>query len=134
MQEDYVSLCLRYWLLDSVSPQLSQFLVGVFEIVPRSLLSVFDFQELELVLYGVPQLDVDEWRRATVYRGCYSPSHPAIIWFWEILESFRPEDRAKLLQFVTGTANVPAQGFQALQGSDGTLHLFTVQANICIYV
>ena len=36
------------------------------------------------------------------------------------------EERAKLLQFVTGTSRVPAQGFCALQSRDGTLCPFTV--------
>jgi hypothetical protein len=38
-------------------------------------------------------------------------------------------NKAKLLQFVTGTAGVPVQGFQALQGNDGNLRKFTLHGD-----
>ena len=34
-----------------------------------------------------------------------------------MVESFDDEMRARLLQFVTGSARVPLEGFKALQGS-----------------
>jgi hypothetical protein len=41
-------------------------------------------------------------------------------WFWEVMaEDFNEEERAKLLQFTTGTSGVPIQGFSALQGPHG---------------
>ena len=41
-------------------------------------------------------------------------------WFWEVMdEDFEEEDRARLLQFATGTSGVPVQGFVALQGPHG---------------
>jgi hypothetical protein len=42
-----------------------------------------------------------------------------IQWFWRALRSFDQADRAKLLQFVTGTSKVPLQGFGALEGMNG---------------
>lgn len=46
----------------------------------------------------------------------------------QIVESYTPEMRARLLQFVTGSARVPLQGFRALQGSTGAVgpRLFTI--------
>lgn len=38
-----------------------------------------------------------------------------IAWFWEILRSFSAEQKALFLQFVTGTARVPVDGFKSLQ-------------------
>lgn len=37
-------------------------------------------------------------------------------WFWQAVEAFDEERRARLLQFVTGSTRVPLQGFKALQG------------------
>ena len=42
-----------------------------------------------------------------------------IQWFWLALRSFSNEDRAKFIQFVTGTSRVPLQGFAELQGMNG---------------
>lgn len=44
---------------------------------------------------------------------------PQIQWFWRALRSFDQADRAKFLQFVTGTSKVPLQGFAALEGMNG---------------
>ena len=44
---------------------------------------------------------------------------PQIQWFWRALRSFDQADRAKFLQFVTGTSKVPLQGFGALEGMNG---------------
>lgn len=46
-------------------------------------------------------------------------SPPQIQWFWRALRSFDQADRAKFLQFVTGTSKVPLQGFAALEGMNG---------------
>lgn len=49
----------------------------------------------------------------------YSESSQQIKWFWEILEEFTEEQRAWFLQFVTGTSQVPLEGFKALVGMRG---------------
>ena len=42
------------------------------------------------------------------------------------MHSRSQEQRARLLQFVTGTARLPAGGFAALQGNDGVVCPFTL--------
>lgn len=49
-------------------------------------------------------------------------------WFWRVVEKLSHEDRARLLQFVTGTSRVPVQGFSALQGNDGQVKHFCIHA------
>ncbi|KAI3700060.1 hypothetical protein L2E82_44675 [Cichorium intybus] len=41
----------------------------------------------------------------TEYSG-YSAASPVIQWFWEVAQGFSKEDKARLLQFVTGTSKV----------------------------
>jgi len=52
-------------------------------------------------------------------RSGYTSSHPVIRWFWEVVEGFGQEQRAHLVQFVTGTSKVPLEGFAALRGMSG---------------
>jgi hypothetical protein len=50
-------------------------------------------------------------------------------WFWEVVDDdFDEERKARLLQFVTGTSGVPAQGFRALQGNDNNIRKFTINS------
>lgn len=129
---EYLEALLRYRLCGRVQAQLTALLAGFYEVVPEPLLSVFDFQELELLLCGLPTIDLDDWRRHTEYVGEYErrkANHQVIQWFWSVVENdFTPEQQARLLQFVTGTSGVPAQGFGVLQGNDGNIRKFTVNS------
>lgn len=73
----------------------------------------FDEKELELLISGTPDIDVDDWRSATEYHG-YTASDSGIVWWWRALKSFSRADRAKVLSFATGTAKVPLGGFAEL--------------------
>ncbi|KAK9367078.1 hypothetical protein V1509DRAFT_648000 [Lipomyces kononenkoae] len=117
-KHEYVKLVVGYRLLTSVEEQLESFLTGFYDIVAKDLISIFNEQELELLISGLPDIDVDDWRNNTVYQN-YSPSSPQIQWFWRAVRSFDPEERAKLLQFVTGTSKVPLNGFAELEGMNG---------------
>ncbi|KAK9237994.1 hypothetical protein V1525DRAFT_132241 [Lipomyces kononenkoae] len=117
-KHEYVRLVVGYRLLTSVEEQLESFLTGFYDIVPKDLISIFNEQELELLISGLPDIDVDDWRNNTVYQN-YSPSSPQIQWFWRAVRSFDAEERAKLLQFVTGTSKVPLNGFAELEGMNG---------------
>jgi hypothetical protein len=95
-------------------------------VVPETLLSILDFQELELLLHGLPNIDMDDWVNNTICTGEHAANQKVIQWFWEIVRGFEHEQKAKLLQFVTGTSGVPSQGFAALQGNDGNIRRFTI--------
>ena len=73
----------------------------------------------ELLLSGLPDIDVDDWKANTEYAGGYTATSPQALWFWRAVRSFLPEERAKLLQFCTGTSKVPLAGFAALEGVNG---------------
>ena len=91
---------------------------GFHDIIPSDLISIFNEQELELLISGLPEIDVDDWKNNTEYHN-YSASSPQIQWFWRAVRSFDKEERAKLLQFVTGTSKVPLNGFKELEGMNG---------------
>ena len=118
----------KYHIMDRVKPQLTELLLGFYDVIPESLLTIFDFQELELLMCGVPTIDIDDWMANTSYTGLFDQKGANAIvcqWFWEVVrEDFDQETRARLLQFVTGTSGVPARGFSVLQGNDSNIRLF----------
>lgn len=117
-KEEYIQRVVEYRLVESVREQLDNFLKGFHEIIPPDLISIFNEQELELLISGLPDIDVDEWKNNTEYHN-YSASSSQIQWFWRAVRSFDKEERAKLLQFVTGTSKVPLNGFKELEGMNG---------------
>lgn len=73
---------------------------------------------MELLISGLPDIDVDDWKSNTEYHN-YTAASQQIQWFWRAVRSFDKEERAKLLQFVTGTSKVPLNGFKELEGMNG---------------
>lgn len=117
-KQEYVQLVVEYRLLKSVKDQMEHFLQGFHDIIAKDVVSIFDEQELELLISGMPDIDLDDWRNNTEYHN-YTPSSQQIKWFWRSVRSFNAEERAKLLQFATGTSKVPLNGFEHLEGMNG---------------
>jgi len=117
-RREYVQLSAEYRLVKSIKEQIDALLGGFYEIIPKALISIFNEQEVELLIAGTPDVDVDEWRAATDYHN-YTSSDPVISWWWRALKSFNREEKAKLLGFATGTTRVPLGGFTELQGVQG---------------
>ncbi|OQR81711.1 HECT E3 ubiquitin ligase, partial [Thraustotheca clavata] len=131
-KEEYLNLLLKHYMFDSVQDQVTSLLKGLFDVIPRNLLTVFDYQELELLICGVPKIDVDDWERhSDVKYQDFDHGSPAEIcvveWFWTIVRAFTQEQRARLLQFVTGTSRVPVEGFKGLLSNDGRVRRFGIQ-------
>ncbi len=49
-----------------------------------------------------------DWRSNTRLKHC-GPDTQVVVWFWQIVEGYSEEMRARLLQFVTGSSRVPLQ-------------------------
>jgi E3 ubiquitin-protein ligase HUWE1 len=117
-KHEYIRLITEHRLTGSVKDQLENFLKGFHDIVPAELVSIFSEQELELLISGLPDINVDDWRNNTEYHN-YTAASPQIQWFWRAVRTFEKEEQAKLLQFVTGTSKVPLNGFKELEGMNG---------------
>lgn len=54
----YLVAQLKYRIHDRIEPSLTSFLKGFYDIIPETLLTIFDFQELELLIHGLPTIDI----------------------------------------------------------------------------
>ena len=115
---DYVQKLCSSKLYETIKSQVEALLKGFYEIIPQKLISIFNYRELELVISGLPTIDIRDWKNNTEYEN-YNTESPVIKNFWEIIESFDNDERAEFLQFVTGCSKVPLEGFSALQGIGG---------------
>lgn len=131
---EYINLRFQWIMASSISQQLASLMQGLFAIIPRELLSVFDHQELELLICGIPEIDIQDWQQNTIYVG--DRDDRVTGWFWNIVGQFTNEQKARLLQFTTGSARVPVQGFKALTMNDGRICPFAIQCvtkDECLY-
>ncbi|BFZ57287.1 E3 ubiquitin-protein ligase tom1 [Savitreella phatthalungensis] len=131
-KHDYVAKVTEYRLLDSVREQLDHFMQGFSDIIPGDLVAIFTEQEIELLISGLPDIDADDWRNNTEYQN-YTASAAQIQWFWRCVRGMDDEERARLLQFCTGSARLPIEGFAHLEGMHGVqrfnIHRAYGQAN-----
>ncbi|CAO3592000.1 unnamed protein product [Absidia cylindrospora] len=124
-KKEYVALVAKWRITKRVEEQFKAFKEGFNQLIPQDLVNVFDERELELLVGGIAEIDVDDWKKHTDYRG-YSEQDEVIQWFWECVRSWDNEKKSRLLQFTTGTSRIPVNGFKDLQGSDGPRR-FTIE-------
>ncbi|CAG8528464.1 8493_t:CDS:10 [Paraglomus occultum] len=124
-KKEYVELINEWRISKRVEEQFKAFLEGFNQLIPQDLISVFDERELELLIGGIAEIDVDDWKKHTDYRG-YTESDEVIQWFWKCVKTWDSEKKSRLLQFTTGTSRIPVNGFKDLQGSDGPRR-FTIE-------
>ncbi|CAG0902008.1 unnamed protein product [Darwinula stevensoni] len=125
-KEEYIQLVIKWRFEKRIQEQMNAFLKGFNDLVPLNAIKIFDEHELELLLSGLQEIDIKDWKTNSNYKGEYHPNHIVIQWFWRAVLSFSNELRARLLQFVTGTSHVPMNGFKELYGSNGP-QLFTIE-------
>ncbi|XP_015209911.1 NEDD4-like E3 ubiquitin-protein ligase WWP1 isoform X1 [Lepisosteus oculatus] len=117
-KEEYIGLMAEWRFSRGVEEQTKAFLDGFNEVVPLQWLQYFDEKELEVMLCGMQEVDLQDWQRNTVYRH-YTRNSKQIIWFWQFVKEVDNEVRLRLMQFVTGTCRLPLGGFAELMGSNG---------------
>ncbi|CDW75488.1 hect e3 ubiquitin [Stylonychia lemnae] len=111
----YAKKVAKYYLYKQVKTEIDEFVKGFLQVIPNSIISVFDKDELEFIMNGSPTIDIDDWIQNSTYRGAFEnegKNHQVISWFWDILRDLNQEKRRKFLLFCTGNPRLPIEGFK----------------------
>ncbi|ETO26164.1 ubiquitin protein ligase [Reticulomyxa filosa] len=103
---EFVSLVIKK-RLNEASEQLKSIAKGLNQVVPARMLSLFSWYDLEILVCGNPNIDVEALRRHTVYQGGLSSSSDVVKFFWKTLYAFSQEERQLFLRFVWGRNRLP---------------------------
>ena len=114
----YVSLVCQNRMTTAISSQIKAYLDGFYELVSSDLIAIFSPRELELLISGLPDIDVHDLKQNTDYVG-WKATDREIGWFWNAVYSLSRNEKAAFLQFVTGSSKVPLAGFGELPGMRG---------------
>lgn len=63
---------------------MNAFLDGFSELVPLTVIKIFDEHELELLMCGIQHIDVKDWKVNTLYKGDYHANHIVVQYFWRV--------------------------------------------------
>uniref|UniRef100_A0A8B9JWG5 Apoptosis-resistant E3 ubiquitin protein ligase 1 n=1 Tax=Astyanax mexicanus TaxID=7994 RepID=A0A8B9JWG5_ASTMX len=111
----YLNLLAQYRLASQVRDEVEHFLKGLNELVPENLLAIFDENELELLMCGTGNINVQDFKaHAVIVGGSWHFREKVMKWFWAVVSSFTQEELARLLQFTTGSSQLPPGGFNTL--------------------
>jgi hypothetical protein len=114
---EYLDALAQYKLCNRFKEQTAAFLDGLHRLVPDTLLSLFDENELELLLCGIREYSLSDLKKHHTVIGVRftGPSQKILNWFWIVLASFTTEQMARLVQFTTGSSQLPQGGCADLQ-------------------
>jgi E3 ubiquitin-protein ligase HUWE1 len=93
---EYCQLVLNYRLYECIKPQVDAFLQGFHDLVPSHLIKIFDYKELELLISGLPTIDIEDLKENTIYRN-YTKQSPVVQWLFEVLEELNNSERAEFI-------------------------------------
>lgn len=114
-KKEYVNLYINYKLRDSISEQVNAFLEGFNWLIPLNEIRMFTQSELDLLICGIPEIDINDMRANTIYLDPYHNNHPVINMFFNVLSKWNSKDLAKFLLFLTGSSQVPLHGFKGYE-------------------
>ena len=86
------------------------------QVIPLEFIRPFKVFELENLICGFASVDVEDLKINTIIDISDDHSNPDIVFhFWSILHEFSQLDLSRLVQFVTGSSQVPAGGFRYIE-------------------
>lgn len=123
-RQEFVNNYVRYLLDTQVMRQFEPFKRGFFTVCGGNALSLFQPEEIELLVRGSDEkLDVqalkavaeyDNWRRGTVTVADPLKEVNLVQWFWEFFEEADTASQRRILSFITGSDRIPAMGAASL--------------------
>jgi len=114
-KEEYLAKLSEAHLCNGRRRELTFFVEGFHEVIPLESIKRVGLtpNELSVLISGVQTYDVAAWKKNAEVNSASSGSD-VVGWFWEVLEGFDEEKRAKVLQFSTGSSRLPPKGFEDL--------------------
>lgn len=107
--------------LHEFDSQISAIRRGLFSIVTERATQLLTWMELERLICGHVEIDLEILKRHTEYRG-YHVKNSTIRYFWKVLESFSHEQRSRFIRFAWGRSRLP-------RGAQWSHHLTITRLN-----
>jgi hypothetical protein len=105
---EYSELVIQF-RIHEFDAQLAAIRRGLATVIPLHTLQLFTWQQIEELIAGKPEIDLEYLKAHTEYRG-YSPSSPVISYFWKTMEMLSQVERSQFIRFVWGRSRLPLKG------------------------
>ena len=115
-KQRYIGLVAKYYVVDRVKEQSEAFTRGLWDVIDRSWLRIFNEPELQVLISGASDgtIDVDDMRANTKYLGGYTGLDRNVSRFWSVVSKLDSQHQKALLRFVTSCERPPPLGFASM--------------------
>jgi ubiquitin-protein ligase E3 C len=108
----------NYKLNKTMSLQSNYFLSGLYEMISKDWLTMFNPYELQLLISGENEVNVQDLKANTVYGG-FNETDETIVYLWQIVDEMSRHDRSQFVKFATSVPKAPLLGFKVLNPKFG---------------
>ena len=113
--------------------QIKSFHSGIFPILDENLKGIFSIDELNFLFQGQSEIDLNDWKSNTEYKGDYNEEHKVIKMFWNKMSKLKHAELLKVLTFSTWLNSIPIDGFGNIKGEGRKIQKFTIEPYINYY-
>ena len=112
--------------------QIEKIREGFFSLFKEETFKLFNPEEFNFQLSGQKTIDLEDWKKNTIYKGHYNENNQTIKYFWEILSELSQNDLFIFFHFCTSSSHVPIDGFNSLKGVNNKIQKFTIEPKLSL--
>ena len=95
-------------------------------------INIFKPEEFEFLICGQRTIDLEDWKKNTIYKGHYNENNQTIKYFWQVLSELSQHDLFIFYFFCTSSTHVPIDGFNSLKGVNNKIQKFTIEPKLSL--
>ena len=119
-KSEFLDLMAKHKLVTVAKDQLNAFVTGFHKVISPSELN-FDTSELDMLICGQDEIDINNLQKTCRYEMEYNAHHPVIERFFRVIRTWTPQQQTDLLLFITGSPCVPVGGFSQEENTHITI-------------
>ena len=84
-KKEYVDLICQHFMKMQIEDQIKAFTKGFYKLISRDEIALFTPNEFDLLICGIPNIDVNDLRDNCVFQHPYTKNHPVIEMFFNVI-------------------------------------------------
>jgi len=113
-RKEYINHYLYWFFIESIQKKFEAFKEGFNSLCSGNLLSLCRPEEIQKMILGEEEIDVDRLRGITTHKYC-TPDTQVVKWFWEVVGNYDEKMKKKLMIFVTGSDRICPTGIEDMK-------------------
>ncbi len=126
----FIEKVIYYETLYRYEEQINKMREGFFSLFDEEIVKLFKPEEFNFQISGQKIIDIEDWKKNTIYKGHYNEDNQTIKYFWDVLSELSQSDLFIFFNFCTSSTHVPLDGFNSLKGVNNKIQKFTIEPKL----